>query len=75
MIGKERPGIAPSLALRDDPLQPLQEIITILIVTENLASLDAAPDNVMQRPGCVYSGLSGHALLISETADIVNMKI
>jgi hypothetical protein len=36
---------------------------------------DAAPDNVMQRPGGIYSGLSWHAPFIAEAAKFVNMQI
>ena len=45
MVGKQRPGLATRMALQDDPLQPLQEIIPI-VVAANLAPLD----NVMQPP-------------------------
>ena len=73
MVGKQRPGLAPRFALRNDPLQPQQEIITSLFVTENLTSLNAASDDVMQRPGGIYSGLSRHAPFIAGAVDIVNM--
>ena len=73
MVGKQRPGKTTRPSLRDGPLQPLQEIITIRFVAENLAPLMAAPDNVMQRPGGIYSSLSWHAPFIAETAEFVNM--
>jgi hypothetical protein len=47
MVGNQCPGIAPCFALRDNLSHAMQETVTILIVAENLPTLDAACDNVV----------------------------
>ena len=47
MVRNQCPSSAPGFALRDNLTHAMQEIVTILIVAENLPSLDAACDNVV----------------------------
>ncbi len=49
MIADQRPGITPRLALLDDFPQPLQKIIPVRIVTEDLSALKAAHHDVVHR--------------------------
>ena len=75
MVRNQRPGIAPRFALRYNLPQPLQEIIAILFIVKYLSTLDTTRDNVMQRPGCIYSGLSRHDPHLTYSKVPVNIKI
>jgi len=65
MIGDQHPCIAASSALLQNRLQACNEIITILIVIEDIAASDAASDNVVQSAGSINSGLTWHEKTIS----------
>ena len=60
MVWDQSPGKALCLRLDDQIAKPGDEKITILIVTEYLAALNAPGNDMMQRTRCVKSGLSGH---------------
>jgi hypothetical protein len=75
MVGNQRPSITPRPAIRNDFFQATQEIISILFVPEDFSALDTTPNNVVQRPRCIYSGLSWHDQLLKWLAARVNMKI
>jgi hypothetical protein len=75
MVRKQRPGIAPHFALRYNLPQPLQEIIAILFIVKNLSTLDPTRNNMMQRPGRIYSGLSRHDPRLTCLKAPVNIKM
>ncbi|MFO7642834.1 MAG: hypothetical protein R6W95_00485 [Desulfosarcina sp.] len=60
MVWDQCQGKALCLRLDDQITKPSDEKITILIVTECLAALNAPGNDMMQRTRCVNSGLSGH---------------
>ena len=60
MVWDQSPGKALCLRLDDQIAKPGDEKITILIITEDLAALNAPGNDMMQRTRCVKSGLSGH---------------
>ena len=47
------------------PLQPAQKVLVIALVAEDLPTLDAAHDNMVQGSHRVYSGSTGHAVMRS----------
>jgi hypothetical protein len=53
MIGHQGPGKAGSLARAQNTTKPVQKIIVIGIIPENLPALDASHHNVAQRTKCI----------------------
>jgi hypothetical protein len=47
MIGDQRPGKAAGFRLFQDLAQPIDKIVTILIIFENFTTLDAANNNMV----------------------------
>ena len=65
MIGDRRPGKATGFRLFQDLAQPIDKIVTILIIFENFSTLDTANNNMVQGSGGVYPRLSGHARILT----------
>jgi hypothetical protein len=53
MVGHECPSIAGGAALAQDGAQPFEERVPIVVIVEDLASLDASDDDVVQCSRCV----------------------
>jgi len=51
LIGHQRPGKAAGLAPAQNTTKPVQKIIAIGTIPENLPALDASHHNVVQRTG------------------------
>ena len=65
MIGYPCPSKAAGLGLFQDIAQPINKIVTILIIFENFSTLDTANNNMVQGSGGVYPRLSGHARILT----------
>ena len=60
MVGDQSPRVASGFGLLENIFQPINKIMSILVVNEYLTAFDAANNNVVQGAGCVNTGLSGH---------------
>ena len=60
MVGDQRPRVASGFGLLENIFQPVNKIMTILVVNEYLTAFDAANNNMVQGAGRVNTGLSGH---------------
>jgi len=49
--------------------------MVIRIVGKDLLSVDASPDDMMQRTCCVYAGLPWHEIEVSKQAGDINLYI
>jgi hypothetical protein len=54
------------MRLRDNGFQAFKELVTIMVVIENIAATDSASDYMVQRTRCVYSRLAWHGLRLSD---------
>ncbi len=61
MVGDQRPGETFSVGFIQQGLQPVYEVLSILIITKDRTAGDAAYDNMMQQIRTVDAGLSWHA--------------
>jgi len=75
MIGNQGPGITLGLGFDYQIAKPRYEIVSILIISEYLATLDSPGNNMMNRTWSVYSGLSRHAVILMDLGRCVNIKI
>jgi hypothetical protein len=53
------------LAIAQDSADPLEKIIAVGVIPENLPALNPANDNVLQRPRCINSGFARHEIQIA----------
>ena len=60
MVGDQRPRVTSGFGLLENIFQPVNKIMTILVVNEYLTAFDAADNNVVQGAGRVNTGLSGN---------------
>ena len=60
MVGDQSPRVATGFGLLENIYQPVNKIMSILVVNEDLTAFDAANNNVVQGAGRVNTGLSGH---------------
>jgi hypothetical protein len=60
MIRKESPSIAGRFCFEEKFPHPIKEILPILVISENVATLNSPNDNVVQNPGSVQAGNSWH---------------
>jgi len=65
MVGYQRPGATERFILTHDPGQSIYKIIVIVIIKKKLTPFNPPADDMVQRAGCVDSGLSWHAVYIS----------
>ena len=57
MVGDQRPRVASGFGLLENIFQPVNRIMTILVVNEYLTAFDTANNNVVQGAGGVNTGL------------------
>jgi hypothetical protein len=50
MVGEERPAVAGSRGLGEDPCQPIEEVLPVRIVLEDLPPSAASDEHMVQRP-------------------------
>ncbi len=74
VIWYQCPGIALGFGLLHQITKSSHEILAIRIVSEYLAPLYPPGNNMVQGAGCVYSGLSGHELLLSMLSEVCKYK-
>jgi hypothetical protein len=48
------------MRLRNYGFQAFKEVVTIMVVIEDIAAADPASDNMVQRARSIYSGLTWH---------------
>ena len=72
VVGYEGPGIAGGRGFREDLSETHKEIITVLIIPENLFTLNPPDHDMMEGSGRIDSGLSGHEGSLNDTLPIVN---
>jgi hypothetical protein len=65
MVRNQCPGKTGRMRLHDDGFQAFEELVTIMVVIEDIAATDSASDNMVQRTRCIYSRLAWHGLRTS----------
>ena len=70
MVGHQGPGIAAGLAFYQQPTQPCNKPIAVLVVIEYRSAVDAAGDDMVHCSGCIYAGFARHANRLSAGCDI-----
>jgi hypothetical protein len=62
MTGHKSPRIASRFRFRllEQIPKPIDEVVSVGFILENRPPIDSTNDNVLQRSGCIYSGLARH---------------
>jgi hypothetical protein len=61
MIGHKSPRLASLFGLFEQIPKPIDEVVALGVIFENLLPLDSTNDNVLQCSGGIYSGSMRHA--------------
>jgi hypothetical protein len=62
------------LTTAQDSADPIEKIIAVGVVPENLPTLDSPDDDEMQRPRCINSGFARHEIQIVRKQSGLNIK-
>jgi hypothetical protein len=72
VIGHEYPGEAFRIRHREQFRESLEKQPAIIVIKEDVPSLDASDDNMLQNIGKVYACSSWHGAMIAEVKKLVN---
>jgi hypothetical protein len=70
MIIEQGPGKAPGARLLQKGRKACEKILSVLIVKKDVASFDAPDNDVMQKTGNVYTGITWHTTMIAANVKI-----
>jgi hypothetical protein len=73
VIGYQSPGKAPGTGLSENTAEPIDKAVTVIIIHEHLAALNAADDDVVKCAGGVDAGLSWHTKALSSRPNTVKL--
>jgi len=65
VVGQQGPGVTSGLSCTQDRLQPLDEILPVGILSENLAALDPSANDMVQGTRGINASSAWHAGLIA----------
>ena len=65
VVRQQGPGVTSGLSCTQDRLQPLDEILPVGILSENLAALDPSANDMVQSTRGINAGSAWHAGLIA----------
>ncbi|BBO68849.1 hypothetical protein DSCA_27790 [Desulfosarcina alkanivorans] len=74
MVRDQRPGKTACLRLRDNGFQAFKELVTIMIVIEDITATDSASNYMVQSARSIDSGLAWHGLVILKSWEFIKFK-
>ncbi len=75
LIGKQRSGQTVGPGAYNQPADPIDNIIAILVIKKDLTPADSSYDDMVNSTGSVDSRLSEHVFQVSNAGWVVNIEM